>query len=211
MNDFYGFKDECERRDVFGPMFYKKIVMTYRYLPLCAILNDKIFCVHGGISSLIEKREDLMKVRKVGNALTIFDKSQTEFLWNDPNENVLTFCNSPRGSGNIFGKLAVDDFLKKASFELIIRAHQNEMKGFNWPFGQDGGILTLFSAIDYCETGNDGAYAKIINNGNIKCSKILFSSEASNVNFDKDIKIKSKSSLTEEISSLDKSIVILID
>ena len=50
---------------------------------------------------------------------------------------------------------------------------QIQSDGYNWNFGNDGGILTVFSTRDYCETGNNGAYAMISNKGNVCCSKLI--------------------------------------
>lgn len=185
MNDEYGFKYECESRDNRGFILYLKATSTYQYLPLCAIINDKIFCVHGGISNLIKSRNDLMNIRKVENELIfLIMKVQTEFLWNDPNKDVLKFAPNARGIGYFFGNDALKEFLKNLNFDLVIRGHQNQLNGYSWNFGNDGGILTLFSACDYCETGNDGAYAIISDNGNISCSKFGSNKEIVNNKFD---------------------------
>lgn len=48
------------------------------------------------------------------------------------------------------------------NFSLIIRGHQNVFNGYDWPFGQKGGILTVFSAIDYCKSSNKGGIAIIL-------------------------------------------------
>lgn len=166
----YGFKDECISRvkeikngRVYfkGKKFYKSIIKSFEYLPICAILNDSIFCVHGGITSLIQNRDELLNMKKVGKELSLYDSIQTEFLWNDPNNSILTYKESERGIGSIFGQEALDSFLKNMKFELVIRGHQRENKGYNWPFGELGGILTVFSAIDYCGFPNDGGVAVI--------------------------------------------------
>ena len=171
MNNEYGFKDECFKRDLRGQYFYKRIIETYPSLPICAILDDKIFCVHGGISSLIKNRKDLMNIRKIGNEINIFSQAQNELIWNDPSVEVYNFVDSPRGTGYIFGERALKNFLKEMDFEFVIRGHQNEMFGFNYPFGVTGGILTIFSAVNYCDTYNEGAYVKM-EDEKMYCDKI---------------------------------------
>ena len=52
------------------------------------------------------------------------------------------------------------------NFKLIIRGHQMEDDGYNWPFGEMRGILTVFSAIDYCGSPNRGAIAVVIHKKN---------------------------------------------
>ena len=100
-----------------------------------------------------------------------YDKNnlaQAEMLWNDPSKFTTTYGTSSRGRGSVFGERAVDSFLKNMDFKLVIRGHQNVFNGFDWPFGQKGGILTVFSAIDYCRTSNNGGVAVIIKENDIK-------------------------------------------
>ena len=170
MTSNYGFRDECYRRvieikgdKVFnrGDEFYKQVIKTFKHLPICAIVNKKIFCVHGGISALIENREELLKLKKVGYQYCSDDSVQVEFLWNDPDNQIETYERSPRGMGCIFGETALSDFLENMEFDLVIRGHQNEREGYYWPFGENNGLLTVFSAVDYCGSSNNGAVVVI--------------------------------------------------
>lgn len=172
MNETYGFKSECEQGYPDYKQFHSKIAETFKYLPLCAILNDKIFCVHGGISNLIENRDQLMKICKVGDKLTSLHIIQEHLLWSDPNPKIPYFAESPRNIGLHFGKSALDDFLKNLNFDLVIRAHENELNGFSKPFGPNGGIYTIFSSTNYCETGNEGAIVKFSKNGKPYCIRV---------------------------------------
>lgn len=162
MTDHYGFKDECFR--VFqnfkdGELFYNMVVETFSKLPICAILNDQVFVVHGGVSALIESREQLLKIKKVGEDFTSEDSVQAEFLWSDPQIDYLQYEPSPRGIGCLFGQNALNEFLEKMQLIQVIRGHQNEMDGYNYPFDKEGRILTVFSSIDYCGMLNDAAVA----------------------------------------------------
>lgn len=178
MNDGYGFKSECESRNVLGTFFYEKITQTYAFLPLCAIINKKIFCVHGGISNFLESKDGLQKVRKVGKMLNSFNLIQTDFLWNDPQDGIENFAPSSRGIGSVFGKKALFEFLDKIECDVLIRGHQNQMDGYACNFGKDGRMLTVFSSVNYCDTGNEGAYAKVMKNNKIYCTKFnLLSNE----------------------------------
>lgn len=176
MNDHYGFKEECYKRikikvnDKYmygGQKFYDIITDSFQYLPICAILNEKVFCVHGGITALVEEKSQLMNIQKVGADFTKYDSVQAELLWNDPDPNVKTYKRSPRGLGCVFGDEALNDFLQKMDFNVVIRAHQNQMNGYDWTFGENGGILTVFSSSDYCGTSNDGAVATVSSDCNV--------------------------------------------
>lgn len=172
MTDFYGFKLECENRidntstgESPSPAFtfYHLILESFTMLPVCAIINDSIFCVHGGITPLIKNRTELLKLKKVGDTYTQDDLAQEEMFWNDPDKTISTYKFSSRGRGLVFGEEATNTFLKDLHFKLIIRGHQDAKKGYDWPFGPDGGVLTVFSVIDYLKTRNNGGIA-IVNN-----------------------------------------------
>lgn len=170
MNENYGFKSECLRRisQQQNEKFYKEITGTFKYLPICSILNDKIFCVHGGISALLENRDQLKELKKVNDYFCSEDSVQAEFLWSDPDDSVSAYTQSDRGIGCLFGRDALDYFLKSMDFEFVIRGHQKEDSGYNWPFNENEGILTIFSAKDYCGSFNDGAIAYYPKNDNQK-------------------------------------------
>lgn len=169
MTERYGFKEECDTRfqkKKDGKNFYQKVVSSFKYLPVCSILNDRIFCVHGGISSLVVDRQHLNFVRKVGSSLTSFDQIQTEFLWSDPNNSVLEYGENPKRKRlkidfKIFGKNALKSFLKNNNFDFVIRSHEFCERGFNWPFGESEKLLTIFSSLNYCEGDNRAAVALI--------------------------------------------------
>lgn len=168
MTDNYGFKYECFKRihknnEFNGPeKFYQLVTDSFASLPICAILNNDIFCVHGGITALIDSRNQLLKINKVGNQFCQDDSVQAEFLWNDPSSDTDTYEQSSRGIGCIFGQDALKTFLDNMEFKLVIRGHQSVMNGYEWPLAQNSGILTVFSSLDYCGTFNNGAVAIIL-------------------------------------------------
>lgn len=168
----YGFKKECIERiplyktddsySLDGYDFFNEITSTFPFLPVCAIVNQSIFCVHGGITALLENREQLMGIEKVGVDFTNENSVQVEFMWNDPNKAIeYSYERSPRGIGCLFNNEALESFLKTMKFSMVIRGHQMCNDGFDHPFGKDGGILTVFSSNDYCGEFNSAAIAMI--------------------------------------------------
>ncbi|SCU99773.1 LANO_0F03576g1_1 [Lachancea nothofagi CBS 11611] len=152
----YGFYDEIVRK--YGNSnVWRYCCEVFDYLSLGAIINDRIFCVHGGLSP------DVMTV----NQIRAIDRKQEvphegamcDLLWSDPDE-VNTWSLSPRGAGFLFGKNEVDQFLHTNDFELIARAHQLVMEGYKEMF--DGGLVTVWSAPNYCyRCGNVAAVLRI--------------------------------------------------
>lgn len=175
INDYYGFKEECYNRIrssrygislSAGEHFFEVVTESFKHLPICAILDNTIFCVHGGISSLLEDRQQLLSIQKVGIESDFSDAIQNELLWNDPSDTIPLYDKSERGIGLLFGQEALDSFLRKMQFKLVIRGHQVEDDGYNWPFGESGGILTVFSSFDYCGFPNSAGIAVVSNKKN---------------------------------------------
>lgn len=71
VNKYLGLGQECNRRlaeDINDPnSIFQKLNDMFEMLPLAAILtdkptNNKVFCVHAGIGSTIQKVEDIEKI-----------------------------------------------------------------------------------------------------------------------------------------------------
>jgi serine/threonine-protein phosphatase PP1 catalytic subunit len=48
INRMYGFYDECKRR--YNVKIWKEFGLCFNVLPVCAVVDDKILCMHGGLS-----------------------------------------------------------------------------------------------------------------------------------------------------------------
>ncbi len=48
INRIYGFYDECKRK--YSIKLWKDFGRFFEYLPVSALIDEKIFCTHGGIS-----------------------------------------------------------------------------------------------------------------------------------------------------------------
>ncbi|KAK8849918.1 hypothetical protein M9Y10_018508 [Tritrichomonas musculus] len=159
MTDKYGFKSECMRRIPkanYDPnnseKFYAQITDTFASLPICAIINDDIFCVHSGIASFLDSREDLLKIHKIGHEFTFYDQIQYEFLWNHPSNDTKFYEPSPNGIQSIFGIEALNSFLEKLRFKWVFRVHQSETITYQYPLGENVMILTIFGFYEYFRT-----------------------------------------------------------
>ncbi|XP_041274708.1 serine/threonine-protein phosphatase 4 catalytic subunit-like, partial [Onychostruthus taczanowskii] len=140
----YGFYDECLRK--YGSVtVWRYCTEIFDYLSLSAIIDGKIFCVHGGLSPSIQT---LDQIRTIDRKQEVpHDGPMCDLLWSDP-EDTTGWGVSPRGAGYLFGSDVVAQFNAANEVSMICRAHQLVMEGYKWHFGET--VLTVWSAPNYC-------------------------------------------------------------
>lgn len=140
----YGFYDECLRK--YGsPRVWQYVTDLFDFLPLAAIVQDKLFCTHAGLSPSLDTLESI-------RALSRFEEVPHEgpmcdLLWSDPDEHT-GWGISPRGAGYTFGRDISEAFCKTNGTSFIVRAHQLVADGYSWT--HEGAVVTIFSAPNYC-------------------------------------------------------------
>lgn len=152
----YGFYDECLRK--YGNAnVWKCFTDMFDYLPLTALVDKSIFCLHGGLSPSIETLDQIRALDRVQEVP--HEGPMCDLLWSDPDDR----CGwgiSPRGAGYTFGHDISDQFNHTNSVTLIARAHQLVMEGYNWC--HDRNVVTIFSAPNYCyRCGNQAAIMEL--------------------------------------------------
>lgn len=70
-----------------------------------------------------------------------------DLLWSDPDDRG-GWGISPRGAGYTFGADISAAYNHANGLDLISRAHQLVMEGYNWSHEQ--AVVTIFSAPNYC-------------------------------------------------------------
>ena len=98
----------------------------FDYLSLSAIIDDKIFCVHGGLSPSITTLDQIRSLNRKQEVP--HDGPMCDLLWSDPEDNQQGWGCSPRGAGFLFGSDVVQSFNSSNNVELICRAHQLVME-----------------------------------------------------------------------------------
>ena len=76
-----------------------------------------------------------------------------DLLWSDPDDR-MGWGISPRGAGYTFGQDISEQFNHTNGLDLISRAHQLVMEGYNW--SHDENTVTIFSAPNYCYRCGEG-------------------------------------------------------
>ena len=153
VNSFYGFKDECTKH-YSSKNLYDEFNLVFSYLPLAAIINNDIFCVHGGLSPQLTSLDQFNKLQM---PMKTYDPEfVADIVWSDPSSDSDAYVRSNRGTGVTFGKTAIADFLEDFNFTTIIRAHQCVEKGIQ--FAHKKQVITVFSASYYTPAGNSSGF-----------------------------------------------------
>lgn len=93
----------------------------FDYLSLSALIEDKMLCVHGGLSPSINT---LDQIRVLDRKQEVpHDGAMCDLLWSDP-EDIVGWGLSPRGAGYLFGDNIVKQFNHNNHIDIIARAHQ---------------------------------------------------------------------------------------
>lgn len=152
----YGFYDECKRR--YNIKVWKFFCDVFNKLPFVAIVDEKIFCVHGGLSPEVTNMDQIRKIPRPTDVPEV--GMVCDFLWADPDLDIAGWAESDRGVSYIFGPDVVANFLKKHEFDVVVRAHQVVADGYEFFAGRK--LITLFSAPNYCgEFDNAGSMMEI--------------------------------------------------
>ncbi|KQK07580.1 hypothetical protein BRADI_2g36370v3 [Brachypodium distachyon] len=175
INALFGFRLECIERmgESDGIWAWTRFNQLFNYLPLAAMIEKKIICMHGGIGRSINSVEQIEKIERpitmdVGSIILM------DLLWSDPTENdsVEGLRPNARGPGLVtFGPDRVTEFCKRNKLQLIIRAHECVMDGFErFAHGQ---LITLFSATNYCGTANNAGAILVVGRGLVIVPKLI--------------------------------------
>mmetsp|Transcript_25933 Transcript_25933/g.56041 ORF Transcript_25933/g.56041 Transcript_25933/m.56041 type:complete len:333 (-) Transcript_25933:739-1737(-) len=156
INRIYGFYDECKRR--YSIKLWKTFTDCFNCLPVAAVVDEKILCMHGGLSP------DLKQLSQIGRILRPTDVPDQgllcDLLWSDPDKDVAGWGENDRGVSYTFGADVVADFLDKHDLDLVCRAHQVVEDGYE--FFAKRQLVTVFSAPNYCgEFDNAGAMMSV--------------------------------------------------
>ncbi|KAJ7189658.1 Metallo-dependent phosphatase-like protein [Mycena pura] len=143
INRIYGFYDECKRR--YNIKIWKAFIDCFNCLPIAAIIDDKIFAMHGGLSPDLQSMD---QIRRIIRPTDIPDTGiLSDLLWADPDSDVRGWGVNDRGVSFTFGPDVVARFLQKHDLDLIARGHQVVEDGYE--FFAKRHLVTIFSAPNY--------------------------------------------------------------
>lgn len=216
----YGFQDECINK--YDELTYGMFSEVFRYLPLFVVINDSIFIVHGGLfNNRAVTLADLDKINRIdyvarppvpypqclegldneGQWIEYFKQLQRDALWSDPQADV-GLVESERGAGVCFGPDVSKTFMDNNNLSMIIRSHECVRRGFFLPYANTAApaanppgtplLCTVFSASNYGDGDNEGAYIVVMdhkhsNAAPIKESGLFYSVRHFKINGDADL------------------------
>ncbi len=156
INRIYGFYDECKRR--YNIKLWKTFTDCFNCLPVAAIIDEKIFCTHGGLSPELKS---LDQIREIERPCDVPEEGLLcDLLWSDPDKEIVGWGQNDRGVSFTFGSDVVAKFLRKHDLDLVCRAHQVVEDGYE--FFSKRMLVTLFSAPNYCgEFDNAGSMMSV--------------------------------------------------
>ncbi|TEB22800.1 Metallo-dependent phosphatase [Coprinellus micaceus] len=153
----YGFYDECQGK--YGSAnVWRWCCEVFDYLALGAIVDGRVFCVHGGLSPNLQTVDQIRAIDRKQEVP--HDGPMCDLLWSDPDD-IQGWGLSPSGAGFLFGAditkvsfwnirnyVLHDAFAHNNAIDLTARVHQLAMEGFKLMF--ENRIVTVWSAPNYC-------------------------------------------------------------
>ncbi|KAL9657139.1 hypothetical protein ABK040_002764 [Willaertia magna] len=154
----YGFYNECIE-NYGNENVWRYFNQLFDYLTVCALIDDKIFCVHGGLSPSITAFDQIRVLDRFGEPGT--EGPLIDLMWSDPDPERQGFgSNHSRGCGFLFGGDIVKKFLHFNGAIHMCRAHQLCDAGYKLLF--DDQLSTVWSAPNYCyRCGNRASILEI--------------------------------------------------
>ena len=172
INRLYGFYDECKKR--YNIKLWKVFTEVFNCLPVAAIIDDKILCMHGGLSPELTKLDQIQRIMRpteVPDAGLLCD-----LVWSDPSTDIKGWTEGDRGVSYTFGADVLSTFLQKHDLDLICRAHQVVEDGYEF-FGNKQ-LVTIFSAPNYCGDFDNNAAIMSVDESLLCSFQILKSVDA---------------------------------
>ena len=143
VNQMYGFFIDCQQ--IYGNAgIWYFCNETFDLLPLAAIVNNSLYCVHGGLSPHVPSIDRLEVINRRIEIPT--EGPMADITWSDPQDDIKRFVPNRRGAGYLFGERQADEFLYNNNLKLIARSHQPAIDGFQYNWNK---VLTVWSAPNY--------------------------------------------------------------
>uniref|UniRef100_A0A6B2L0T7 Serine/threonine-protein phosphatase n=1 Tax=Arcella intermedia TaxID=1963864 RepID=A0A6B2L0T7_9EUKA len=162
LTEYFTFKEECLFK--YNSEIYDSLMDCFDALPVAALVDKKLFCIHGGISPEATMIDD---VRSINRFVEPTSGILCDLLWADPMESFIAEVDAPfepnvlRGCSFNFSYGAVCDFIEKNSLLTVVRAHEAQDAGYKLHRINEKthfpSLITVFSAPNYLDAYNNKA------------------------------------------------------
>ncbi|KAH7372252.1 Serine/threonine-protein phosphatase 2B catalytic subunit [Pyrenochaeta sp. MPI-SDFR-AT-0127] len=172
MTDSFTFKAECIHK--YSKDVYEACMESFDCLPSAAVINEKLLCLHGGLSPELQTLDQLREIDRFCEIPT--SGLMCDILWSDPMEAYgqetiadSFIPNEKRGISYSFAYQAVCEFLERNNLLSIIRGHEPQEQGYRLYRKPENAVfsslMAVFSAPNYKDLyKNRAAMIKYENN-----------------------------------------------
>ena len=120
----------CAGKRRYNIKLWKTFTDCFNCLPIAAIIDDKIFTMHGGLSPELASMD---QIKRIMRPTDVPDTGLLcDLLWSDPDKDIVGWGENDRGVSFTFGHDVVSSFLKRHDLDLICRAHQVVEDGYEF-------------------------------------------------------------------------------
>ena len=151
VNSQYGLAEECRVRlnedTTSERSIYARLNVLFEYMPLAAVLDDSIICVHAGIGKSLRHVDQIMSlqrpIRISHSPVSLEDQLVLDLLSSDPIET----DRHPTTSNSQFPPDRLHQFLTDNQYSMMIRSHECVLEGYDRCMASK--LITVISATDY--------------------------------------------------------------
>lgn len=130
----------------------------FNMMPISALIDDKILCMHGGLSPELLQPKQIFTIERPTDVPDI--GLLCDLLWSDPKTTDDKWEENERGVSFTFNENVVEKFCEKNEIDLVCRGHLVVDDGYE--FFANRKLVTIFSAPNYCAMfENDGCLMKV--------------------------------------------------
>lgn len=175
----FTFHRECIEKlgPTLGAQIWTTINKCFDSMPVAALIDQHIFCCHGGIPMSSQSLKDICNIPCPLSDPENQSPLAWELMWNDPLTNSVFgemsellrlqsgsrafsalkgfLPNNKRGTAYYFSETAALKFMEANNLSHVIRAHECLPTGYTLHSNQK--LITVFSSSKYCGGNNDAA------------------------------------------------------
>ncbi len=163
MTRVFTYKKEC--RVKYSLDLWYESMLLFDCLPICALIDDRFLCMHGGLSPNLKSLHDIAQLNRFQEIPS--EGPLCDLMWSDPHrkfsdqQTTSWIFNNTRNCSFFFNYKACEHFLLDNHLLAIIRAHEVVSNGLLFydqgSISQFPVLISLFSAPNYCDVYDNTA------------------------------------------------------